>query len=609
MERMEARSRSTVLVLGVVVAAVVASACSLNDPSGDKAGGAGVPVVLRMAITGSSLDYTPAIAYFVSRVEELSGGNLRIEVANEWGGFSADAEQQVVRDVAGGKVDLGSAGTRVFENLGVEGFAALQAPLLIDSYALEDAVVTSGIPGQMLAGLDRVGVEGLGVFADALQKPIGVDGPLVEPSDWRGITFGMYPSQTQEAAIRSLGATPMEVFGPNRDRALRDGDVQGFELDLLGYQINALESIAPYVTANVNLWPQMDAIFADPDRLAALTDEERGWLEQAASDAGSRSAELADRDQDLVATMCDSGSRFATASQGDLAALRDAFAAVYSTLEQNAQTKGFIDLIEQLKASTEAEPALAIPAGCTGKAPEPAVSGATAALNGIYRWTLSKEDALADDSESHSAEHLAAFPWVFTMKMQDGTWNLSHKEHGELWTDAENETFALGGDRISFAWHSSLLTFRFSTDEAGNLHLEPVEPMNAGDQFVWATHDWTKIAGPRPPVSTSDLAGTYRYVITKQDAIEDGLPGQDLSQYPLVATVILDPDGTWHRGEDTGSYTVSADRVAFDWPRVGYMLTFTFIADDEGDLDMTPVLPMDAGDQFIWATTEWIKIA
>ncbi len=292
-----------------------------------------------------------------------------------------------------------------------------------------------------------------------------------------------------------------------------------------------------------------------------------------------------------------------------LAALRDAFAPVYSTLEQNAQTKGFIDLIEQLKASTEAESALAIPAGCTGKAPEPAVSGATAALNGIYRLTVSKEDALADDSESHSAAHLATLPWLFTMKMQDGTWSLSHTEHGELWTDAENETFALEGDRISFAWHSSQLTFRFSTDEAGNLHLEPVEPMNAGDQFVWATHDWRKIAGPRPPVSTSDLAGTYRYVITKQDAIEDGLPGEDLSQYPLLATVILDPDGTWHRGEDTGSYTVSADQVAFDWPRVGYVLTFTFIADDEGDLDMTPVLPMDAGDQFIWATTEWIKIA
>jgi hypothetical protein len=38
-----------------------------------------------------------------------------------------------------------------------------------------------------------------------------------------------------------------------------------------------------------------------------------------------------------------------------------------------------------------------------------------------------------------------------------------------------------------------LVTFTFSLDGKGNLHMRPVEPMNAGDQFVWATHVWTRI--------------------------------------------------------------------------------------------------------------------
>lgn len=485
------------LVLGAMVV-FVGSGCSANDQSADKAGGAGPPVVLRMANLDSNLDYSPAIAYFVARVEEVSGGDLRIDVVNEWGGFAGDAEQQVVRDVADGKVDLGFAGTRVFATLGVDDFEALEAPMLIDSYALEDAVVTSDISARVLAGLDGVAVKGLGLLARALQKPISVDGPLVEPSDWRRITFGVYPSKSQEAGIRALGASPMEVSnGTNRDRALRDGDIQGFALGLRGYWLNIPEyDLAPYVTANVSLWPQMDAIFANPDRLASLTDEERGWLAQAASDAASRSAELADRDQDLLEELCDSGSRFANADAGDLAALREGFAPTFATLEQNARTKALIDQIEELKASTPAEPALAIPAGCAGKAPtqaSPVDGEATSVLNGTYRWTVSEEDALANHWVDHSAEYLSTFPWTFTMTMQDGIWNLAHTEHSEPQTDGENQTYSVEGDRITFSWGQNLLTFTFSPDEAGNLNLEPVEPMNAGDRFVWATEDWIRI--------------------------------------------------------------------------------------------------------------------
>jgi hypothetical protein len=46
---------------------------------------------------------------FVERVEEWSGGDLRLETVDEWGDFASDAEQQVVKDVAAGEVDLGWA--------------------------------------------------------------------------------------------------------------------------------------------------------------------------------------------------------------------------------------------------------------------------------------------------------------------------------------------------------------------------------------------------------------------------------------------------------------------------------------------------------------------
>jgi TRAP-type C4-dicarboxylate transport system substrate-binding protein len=95
--------------------------------------------------------------------------------------------------------------------MGVSSFQALQAPMLIDSYALEQAVVASDIPGQMLQGLTKVAVTGFGVLADGLRKPIAVKQPMLGVADWRGMKFGTYRSQGQDQAIRALGATPMEV--------------------------------------------------------------------------------------------------------------------------------------------------------------------------------------------------------------------------------------------------------------------------------------------------------------------------------------------------------------------------------------------------------------
>jgi TRAP-type C4-dicarboxylate transport system substrate-binding protein len=494
MRWMKGRIRLATVALAVI-AAVVAGGCSGDGAGGDKAGGSGEPVVLRMANTASNLEYFPAIRDFVGRVKERSDGNVRIEVVDEWGRFAADGEQQVVRAVATGKVDLGHAGTRVLDTMGVTSFQALQAPMLIDSYAFQRAVIEGDIPREMLQGLDRVGVVGLGVLGGGLSKPIAVNKPLLGSADWRGITFGTYKSEVQAQTIRSLGATPMEVFGKARDQALQAGKLQAFELNLLAYGLNVLEGEATYVTANVNLWPWTDVLFANPGRLAALTGQQRGWLQQAAADAVGSSVGLADHDAQLLTLMCKSGARFANASEADLGGLRKAVAPVYANLGDNPETKAFIEQIQALKRSTPAGAALRIPAGCTGKAPARPTGDtgtAPADLNGIYRWTITKDDVVASKTEDKSPEHLATFPWIFTMTLDDGKWTLSHREAGQPYTDGV-DTYTLKGDRLSFTWDGNVLTFTVAVDGKGNLHLRPVQPMNVGDQFVWATHPWTRI--------------------------------------------------------------------------------------------------------------------
>lgn len=479
------RGRPLLTTVALAIAANVAAGCGGVGSNGDKAGGSGPPVVLRLANTAANVDYWPAIEHFAVRVRARSGGALLIQFVNGWGEFADDAEQQVVRAVAAGRVDLGWAGARVFDTLGATSFEALQAPMLIDSYALEDAVVRSDLPGQMLPGLNHLGVAGLAILPDGLRKPIAVKKPILHPADWRGIGFGTYMSERQSQAIRALGATPIPVFGPARDQAVKQGTLQGFELGLHVYNHNQTENTAPYVTANVNLWPQMDILLASPRRLAALTEQQRRWLQQAARDAATKAAPLADRDVQLLREICTSGGRFANASPADLGALQAAFAPVYASLQQDPQTKRFIEQIRTLKRSTRAEAPLSIPAGCTGEAPGQSGESTGAAppeLNGTYRYVLTKEDARKGGEAS-----LDPYPAITTVVLKDGHMDSGPGEPGT--------TYSVSGDRITFyvpAWGYSL-TFMFSVDSRSSLHLTPVLPMDKGDRFVWATKVWTKI--------------------------------------------------------------------------------------------------------------------
>jgi len=347
----------------VVIAATAFMVACGGGATGNKAGGS-ERVTLRMANTAIKVDGVPAVKYFVDRLQDESRSNVSVLVVNEYDHYLPEAEQQIVRDVAAGKIDLAWVGSRVFDTLGVKSFQALTLPMLVDSYALEKATIESSIPAQMMRGLDALGVAGLGVLADGLRKPIGVKKPIVGAADWRGIRFGTLRSAAQSAAIRALGAIPTEVFGSRRTTALTSGTLGGFEMSLLTYDDLAWIPPAPYVTVNVNLWPQMDVLIANPSRLRELTAEQRDWLHRAADDSVKHSTTLGAKDPGLLREACSKGTHAVNASAADLEALRRGTAGAYADLVNDPVTKAFAARIEALKHATHPESSPTIPSGC-----------------------------------------------------------------------------------------------------------------------------------------------------------------------------------------------------------------------------------------------------
>ena len=115
----------------------------------------------------------------------------------------------------------------------------------------------------------------------------------------------------------------------------------------------------------------------------------------------------------------------------------------------------------------------------------------------------------------------------------------------------------------------------------------------------------------RPPSGASLLDGTYRWVLTRDDAHRYWGPQLNPGDtYPLIGTAIL-RGGTWRLAgpdHDRGTFTIHGNRIRFDWPRVASVLVFTFTRDGDGTLHLKPVLPMDPGDQFVWAYKPWQRI-
>jgi hypothetical protein len=59
----------------------------------------------------------------------------------------------------------------------------------------------------------------------------------------------------------------------------------------------------------------------------------------------------------------------------------------------------------------------------------------------------------------------------------------------------QGATYSVDGDRITFnsPEYGYSLTFTFSVDGKGSLHLTPVPPMDTGDAFQCSYKPWTKI--------------------------------------------------------------------------------------------------------------------
>ena len=356
--------------MAAAVATVVLVAACQASPSADKAGAE--TVVLKLAtidsINNNGQSYGPEA--FVENLEEVSGGRLKVEVTTQYGQAAPEAESDLVEAIASGEVDLGWPSTRAFANAGITGLEAVEAPMMLTSYAAEKALVSGPVADKLLAKLDGTGVVGLDLAVGPLRRPFAAEAPLLGPADWAGATFRVYNSPVQTDAVRLLGATPVNLgFGWIDE--VRAGRLRGVEFDIAQYAIdiaqyaqNGNTTEAGNVTANVVLWPKVFVLSVSQKRFDALSDEQQNWVREAADKAMQVSVDATYDETTLAQELCEKGVRFIAASPDQIAVLRTSLQPVLDGLAGDPANGTLLAEIQAIAADHPEPDVPTVPEDC-----------------------------------------------------------------------------------------------------------------------------------------------------------------------------------------------------------------------------------------------------
>jgi TRAP-type C4-dicarboxylate transport system substrate-binding protein len=419
-EAMRASVWKPIAFVAVCFLAALMAGCRGSEAN--KAGGSSEKtVVLTLADHETS---TSDVGRWASEVERLSGGTLRIEIRNRWRDKEREYDRGTIADVRSGRVDIAKIAARSWDEVGVMSFRALVAPLLVDSYRLEQRVFASDLPARMLPAVEKLDLVGLAVLPGLLRKPLGVKRILRRPSDFAGARIGIRPGGVARMTFDALGSESLAYVPGDSAEVSR---LDGAELDVDVIKGSDYNRGAGGLTANVNLWPRVLTLVMNRRAFDALSNRQQEALRSAADAVRGRTMrDVLDLERGGEKALCRRGLAFVTATPAELAALGEALRPVYADLERDDETRRFVGEIRAMKHGL-GESARAQLFRCDRAARH--TPAAASPIDGVYRSTVTRTELLRDPAYEQGEDNPSNYG-RFTLKIARGRFELTGSAEG-----------------------------------------------------------------------------------------------------------------------------------------------------------------------------------
>lgn len=292
---------------------------------------------------------------FKDQVTRLSAGAMEVEVTTD----SPRTFKEVLDSVHVGRVFATWSSVGNYTKL-VPEVAAVSLPFIFDDYG-EARRAVAGPAGTIIT--KKLEAKGFIVLAwmdlGALQVS-NSKRPLLTPDDFKGLRIRVLPSPTHAAAFQAIGARPVVMDLTDVAAALRQGDVDGQELDYSTMFANKYYESQKYLS-NTRHILDYHVLIADKRVFAGLDPAGQKAVREAAAIAAARQHAISAEDQAAaMARLQEMGMQYDPLPDGTRAALRRATASVVDDVRKSVGA----DIVNKVLAAKAAPaPARATVAG------------------------------------------------------------------------------------------------------------------------------------------------------------------------------------------------------------------------------------------------------
>lgn len=221
-----------------------------------------------------------AMVYMAERCEEISEGELRIEI---YPSGQLGSEQQCVELLQIGSLAITKVSAAVMESF-TEDFKVLGLPYVFRSKEHSFRVLDGEIGDELLLSTEPFWIRGLCFYDAGSRSFYTIDTPINHPDDLKGLKIRVMKSMTAMEMVKAQGGSPTPISWGELYTALQSGVVDGAENNPPSFYTSHHYEVCKYYCLNEHTMVP-DVLIISQKVWEKLNEQERLWLQQAADDS------------------------------------------------------------------------------------------------------------------------------------------------------------------------------------------------------------------------------------------------------------------------------------------------------------------------------------
>ena len=293
--------------------------------------------------------FNTAADLFAAKVDELSGGSMKIDIYPD---RQLGDVKELTEGVRFGTVDMTINSSSAMADQ-IPAVEALQLPFLIDDYAQFAEAVTTPEGQALYEGLGKSGAIALTIYEGGQRHFLTIDEPVDSMEDFQGLKTRVAPVRLHLDVFNAIGTNPTPMAYGEVYTGLETQTIDAVETNISSIEAEKYKEVAKHVLLTGHyMWPGL--LMINKAKYDSLTPEQQEILRTAALETVEPQIRaLEEYDAELMKQLTEEDGMSFTKMPPELRdKLREATRPIYDEYaKKDPAIQPFIDAVESLRAT------------------------------------------------------------------------------------------------------------------------------------------------------------------------------------------------------------------------------------------------------------------